>query len=328
MKLDTDDSERILRAVRTLTPKGVTVRRRGSGNLIVKYQIVRFNVHRASAPVFGHISGRNSNGGALAIAYQRTLRIINDVLVDEGSSWPGLVPGPVDVSTDIHPDVVVATITDREGNILTFPAIQKNTGTERNPEIDPGPQLSPPETQQPSPEPAEPKASHGPALPDELAERILNAVCSAMPTDFTADRHGRIVHLRSGGNVLDSDQQMRPASWPQMFGPRNRDGVSQRSVGWATWMLLDGVIRMSRSRGAPIDKATARRLHAYTQIRDGHLHSWLAEPGDGVPTVTFPALDLTDLTPEPPSGPKLPVPLLRRYRLPELGEIMTDPANK
>ena len=112
-----------------------------------------------------------------------------------------------------------------------------------------------------------------------------------------------------------------------MFSPRNRDGVTQRSIRWASWFLLDTILHMSRSRGAPIDKPTAKRLRAYTQVRDGYLYCWLG-PQDNDPEITFPAVDLTDVAPEPPQGPRLPFRLAPRYRLPALGEIMTASGNR
>lgn len=142
-------------------------------------------------------------------------------------------------------------------------------------------------------------------VPDAIAERIVAAVRSMMPPDFDIELRGRSVMLRSGGSVIGANSTGTPSTWPGMFSPRNRDGVTQRSIGWASWFLLDTILHMSRSRGAPIDKPTAKRLQAYTQVRDGYLYCWLGSQ-DNDPEITFPAVDLTDVTPEPPQGQGCP----------------------
>lgn len=106
------------------------------------------------------------------------------------------------------------------------------------------------------------------------------------------------------------------------FTPRNRDGVTATSVAWAACYLIDGLLGMSRSRGAPIDRDDANLWRSYAQVRDGYLYCWLAEPGRPA-AVTLTPIDLTGLTPQPPIGVRLPswLPMLRR--LPAPGEVVT-----
>ncbi len=321
VKLDQEGSDQILAAVRTLLPEGVNAYRKGSGNLIIKYKRARSERHTSSSPAFGHMSGRNSRAGALAIGYRRTLREITNFLTRVDLRWPGLAWGPVEIDVKVVNGSVEARLTDTEGHVIEFPTLRAGAEFGNTTRLmDPTPLVA-------APVPTD-RRTYTPAIPDAIAERIIAALVAAMPSDFKVDRHRRTVNFRSGGMVLNSDQTVRPVSWPQLFGPRNRDGVTQRSIGWATWMLLDGLLRMSRTCGAPIDKSTARRLQAYTQVRDNELHGWLAVPGDAVATVTISPVDLSDLTPEPPRGLRLGLPVLSRYRLPALGEVMTAPGNR
>jgi hypothetical protein len=123
MKLDQEGSDQILAAVRTLVPDGVTVYRRGTGNLIIKYKSARFEWHTASSPAFGHISRRNTRAGALAIGYECTLREVSKFLTGVERRWPGLAWGPVELEVQIDQGEVYANLTDVDGHTITFPTL-------------------------------------------------------------------------------------------------------------------------------------------------------------------------------------------------------------
>src|ERR1700722_16155778 len=120
MKLDQPASEQIMAAVRTLLPEGVTIRRRGA-RLITKHKSARFEWNSSSSPAFGHISGRNSRAGALAIGYRETLRSITSFLTALNLRWPGLAWGPVEVNVKADGDLVRAELIDTEGHSISCP---------------------------------------------------------------------------------------------------------------------------------------------------------------------------------------------------------------
>lgn len=311
MQIDQVASSEILNAVRPFLPELITVRRRGS-RLLVKYKPARFESIGLSTPSFGHIRRRQSSAGALTVAYRTTLSDLAGFVDSNGLSWNGLPAGLAHAHVKVVDGTVQAYLTGSDATVLTLPTLTPALAaiSAAGPAKDPG-------------GPTIRRSPSLPAVPEIVAQRIVDAITAAMPPDLSARLGHRAVTFTTDGHILGTDRTAKPTTgWPVQFTPRNRDGVSASSVAWAACYLLDGLLSMSRFRGTPIDRGDAKIWRSYAQVQDGYLHCWLAEPGHSA-AVTLAPINLTGLIPQPPVGIRLPKWLPLLHRLPAPGEVIT-----
>jgi hypothetical protein len=157
-------------------------------------------------------------------------------------------------------------------------------------------------------------------------ERILTSVQSRMPNGLTLHQvpgTGHMVSFR-----IDPLHKRGAAGLKfregSALGVRNRDGITPESIAWATWMLLDSLIRSSKRTGMPWPKDAATALQAYAEAVPAGINSWVADGGQF--RIDFPTISLHGVAMRPPTAARLPFPLVKRYRLPTWGPI-TSPGN-
>jgi hypothetical protein len=160
-------------------------------------------------------------------------------------------------------------------------------------------------------------------LPDFLVERIVNAMQAQMPEGMAVVKaRSRVINLRASRELAASIG--RPSAfWASQVGVRDRDGLSPQSVAWATWMVLDSALHMSRRLGIPWPKDVAGRTHAYAEAK-GNLAvvGWVTDGADF--RVDFPAISLAGVEWVEGTGGRFAV--SKKYRLPADGPV-TDPGN-
>jgi hypothetical protein len=158
-------------------------------------------------------------------------------------------------------------------------------------------------------------------LPEELVDRILASIQSRMPDGFTFDKFDpRAVNFRVTPELATATSFHHLAYiWSSQIGARNRDGISPRSIAWATWLVLDSLIHASRSTGLPWAKQVAKGLQAYADSDHQGIRCWVADSRGF--RLDFPPIEIGGIAMAPPSGWRLPFPLLKRYRLPREGPI-------
>jgi hypothetical protein len=162
-------------------------------------------------------------------------------------------------------------------------------------------------------------------LPEVIVDRIMISVRTVLPEGMIVKYEPpKVMSLFLPAEAAAAFGRSVRVAWTSMVGVRNRDGVNERSVAWATWMVLDSIVRMSRSTGVPWPREQAQSLHAYALPVGDRIESWVAD--DAGFRADVPPIDIAGLNVRPPSGARLPFPLLAHHRLPKSGPV-TDPSN-
>jgi hypothetical protein len=163
-------------------------------------------------------------------------------------------------------------------------------------------------------------------LPGFLIDRIIESVQTQMPDGLTLVQvRSTVINFLVTRDLAATVDQV--AVFPQIskVGVRNRDGISPRSVAWATWLVVDDAVRMSRRVGLPWPRDVAAKTEAYAQVDGPGIRTWVTD-GAGF-RVDFPVISLEGVQFVKPTGWRLPFPLAKKYRLPTTGPI-TAPNNR
>ena len=133
VKLDPALADRILESARSRLPTELPVTRCGRTSVRVRTKRPGISLRYGSAAVFGHVSRSAAALVAVSDAFAKLLDLINDALRMDDLTWPGLDFGPTTIEVQTVGRRVTATITDRSGSVIEFPAINLAL-TEPNPD--------------------------------------------------------------------------------------------------------------------------------------------------------------------------------------------------
>jgi hypothetical protein len=166
-------------------------------------------------------------------------------------------------------------------------------------------------------------------LPEVVIERMIESLRGGLPASVAVERPYPSVlrfHVeREEARLFDYPVSIR---WATKLGVRNRDGVHPYSIAFAWCFVLDALVHMARKTGVPWRKADVQHIVSYAEPIGGSVHGWLVPANQT--RIEFPPISLTRVEPSAPIRPKLPFPLLARYRLPTAGPVQlpTRSANR
>jgi hypothetical protein len=161
-------------------------------------------------------------------------------------------------------------------------------------------------------------------FPDVLVERMVEALRTTLPPMIVVERpYPTVLNFWIGREDALTFGRSVAFFWNVKVGARNRDGITPYSIAWSWCYVLDALVHMSRSGGAPWPSGEAKHMVSYAQPEGDAVLGWVQGP-DGART-EFPPISLASVPLAPPTHPRLPFPIAHRYRLPTSGPITVPP---